>query len=238
MKKLMFATALIAAGVAVADVTSANIVGYKENGLRMGQSFLAPCFIDVGAAEEGVDILNLKPTGNYTSGTIIISKLSASGRDIANYPFIKDRKGNWYWAIGTTAIKEGEVVLGPGEGVSVTGDNGLGVTASGEVSSKDRAIPLRFGQTFTGNFTAAPLDITKIVPGGNYTSGTIIISRLSASGRDIANYPFIKDRKGNWYWAIGTTKIEEGEVVFEPGEGFSVTGDNGLTITIPGPTLN
>ena len=215
-----------------------TVVGYKENNLRFGQTFLAPCFIDVGQAEDGVDVLNLKPTGSYSSGTIVISKLSASGRNIADYKFIKDRKGNWYWAIGTTAINPGEVILGPGEGVSVTGDNGLGVTASGEVSSKDRTIPLRFGQTFSGNFTAAPLDVTKIVPGGIYTSGAIVISRLSASGRNIADYKFIKDRKGNWYWAIGTTQIKEGEVMFEPGEGFSVTGDNGLTITIPGPTLN
>ena len=215
-----------------------TVVGYKENNLRFGQTFLAPCFIDVGQAEDGVDILNLKPTGEYASGTINISRLSASGRNIADYPFIKDRKGNWYWAIGTTQIKEGEVIFGPGEGFSVDGDADLGLTASGEVSSKDRVIPLRFGQTFTGNFTAAPLDITKIVPGGNYASGTINISRLSASGRNIADYPFIKDRKGNWYWAIGTTKIEPGEVVFEPGEGFSVDGDVDLTITIPGPTLN
>ena len=238
MKKLMFATALIAAGVAVADVTSANIVGYKDNALRFGQTFLAPCFIDVGQAEDGVDVTNLKPTGAYASGTIIVSELSASGRSIADYQFIKDRKNNWYWAIGSTKINPGEVVLDPGMGVSVMGDAGLGVTASGEVSTKDRTLPLRFGQTFTGNFTAAPLDITKIVPGGNYASGTIIISRLSASGRSIADYQFIKDRKNNWYWAIGSTKIEEGEVIFEPDEGFSVMGDNGLTITIPGPTLN
>ena len=199
---------------------------------------MLPCFIDVGAAEDGVDILNLKPTGEYASGTINISRLSSTGRNIADYSFIKDRKGNWYWAIGSTKIEEGEVVFTPGEGFSVDGDNGLGVTASGEVSSKDRMIPLRLGLTFTGNFTAAPLDITKIVPGGNYASGTIIISRLSASGRSIADYQFIKDRKNNWYWAIGSTKIEEGEVIFEPDEGFSVMGDNGLTITIPGPTLN
>ena len=131
MKKLMFATALIAAGVAVADVTSANIVGYKENDLRFGLTFMLPCFIDVGAAEDGVDILNLKPTGSYASGDIVVSRLSSTGRNIADYKFIKDRKGNWYWAIGTTQIKEGEVMFEPGEGFSVSGVDGLTITIPG-----------------------------------------------------------------------------------------------------------
>ena len=49
MKKLMFAAAAIAAGVAVADVTSANIVGYQQvNVQNQGNTMIAPTFANVG----------------------------------------------------------------------------------------------------------------------------------------------------------------------------------------------
>ena len=48
MKKLMFAAAAIAAGVAVADVTSANVVGYQNFGVGSGLSSLsAPPFLKI-----------------------------------------------------------------------------------------------------------------------------------------------------------------------------------------------
>ena len=222
-----------------ADITSANVVGYQSNDLRFGATFIAPNFIDVGSSEEGVDIKKFIPGGDFGSGDITVSRLDAAGRNIADYSYMIPRRGTPGWADESgVALTDGEVVLAPGEGVAVIGDAGLSLTTAGQVSTVDRVIALRFGATFTGNFTAVAVDITSIIPGGEYGSGDITISKLDAAGRNIADYSFMIPRRGTPGWADENgTPIAEGEVIFNPGEGFAVIGDEGLSITIPGPTL-
>ena len=100
-------------------------------------------------------------------------------------------------------------------------------------------IPLQEGFTACGNMTPVPVDLTAIVPGGEYASGDITIQTLTSIGLPDKTYSFKKDRKGNWFWQDvdeGTT-IEEGDVSFPAGAGLWVDGLDGLSITIPGPTL-
>ena len=53
MKKLMFAAAAIAAGVAVADVTSANVVGYQNQTMELVNSTMAGgSFVTVGSTNQ------------------------------------------------------------------------------------------------------------------------------------------------------------------------------------------
>ena len=56
MKKLMFAAAAIAAGVAVADVTSANVVGYQTYTLVPGLNMISDAFLKVDG--EGKILIN------------------------------------------------------------------------------------------------------------------------------------------------------------------------------------
>ena len=63
MKKLMFAMAVIAAGAAMADVTSANVVGYQElNTTDGGRKMVVPTFLNVGESNK-VSLADLKVTG-------------------------------------------------------------------------------------------------------------------------------------------------------------------------------
>ena len=241
VKSIMAIGAATLCSAVFADITSANVVGYKASDLQDGTTRIAPCFVDVGGETDGVDVTKIIPGGSYASGDIVISILDYAGRNIADYGYMVPRRGAPGWANVDTgvALKEGEVVLAPGEGVSITGLDGLSVTSAGQVSTDDRVIALRDGTTPSGNCTAVPLDITSIIPGGSYNSGDIVISILDYAGRNIKDYGFMVPRRGTPGWADVDTGIAvaEGEVVFQPGEGFTVTGFDGLTITIPGPTL-
>ena len=85
----------------------------------------------------------------------------------------------------------------------------------------------------------AGIDLLELTAGGEYASGDITIQTLTSIGLPDKTYSFKKDRKGNWFWQDvdeGTT-IEEGDVSFPAGAGLWVDGLDGLSITIPGPTL-
>ena len=62
MKKLMFAAAAIAAGVAMADITSANVVGYQNIEVKNGFNMIALNFQPVDGTEEIAiqDLINNK----------------------------------------------------------------------------------------------------------------------------------------------------------------------------------
>ena len=65
MKKLMFAMAVMAAGAAMADVTSANVVGYQQIETDgTGNVMIAPTFLKVSESN-AVTLADLKVTG-YT----------------------------------------------------------------------------------------------------------------------------------------------------------------------------
>ena len=74
MKKLMFAAAAIAAGIAVADVTSANVVGYQNVAVPESGSFagIAPTFCPVTDGVTGtIKLGEIKPV-NFQSATSLM----------------------------------------------------------------------------------------------------------------------------------------------------------------------
>ena len=223
-----------------ADITSANVVGYKAEALQEGTRLMAPCFVDVGT-ESDVDLTKFVPGGSYKTGDIQVDTLDYAGRTIKKYSYNVPRRGTpgWYDFDTNTEVSEGEVIFKAGEGVCVTGLDDLTLTTAGQVSTDDRVIALREGTTPCGNSTAVALDLTAIVPGGNYKTGDIQIDTVDYAGRTVKKYSFNVPRRGTpgWYDFDTNAAINEGEVIFHPGEGFTVTGLDGLTITIPGPTL-
>ena len=223
-----------------ADITSANIVGYKAEGLREGFTMVSPSFQGIGKTT-AIDLTSLKLNGDYGSGDIVIQTLTALGEGDKAYEFVKDRRGNWFWrdVDSSETIEEGVVAFEYGTGLWVAGIDATSLTSAGQVSTDDCEITLRDGFTATGNMTAVPVDLTAIIPGGEYGSGDIVIQTLTALGEGDKAYEFVKDRRGNWFWrdVDSSETIEEGAVVFAPGAGLWVAGVNGATITIPGPTL-
>ena len=198
---------------------------------------MTPCFVNVADAEAGIDLTSLKIGGDYASGDVTVETLDSLGRLDKDYSFIKDRKGNWYWSGDDGKVEEGDVIFPVGKGLWVAGVDSTSLTSAGAVSTNDNTINLQEGFVACGNMTAVPVDLTSIVPGGDYASGDITIETLDSLGNLDKDYSFIKDRKGNWYWSGDDGKVEEGEIFFAPGKGLWVAGVDGASITIPGPTL-
>ena len=79
MKKLMFAAAVIAAGVAVADVTSANVVGYVTKGARDGFCYFTPTFRAVSGDQAKIDINDIQMGADVTTGAADLQFLNVNG---------------------------------------------------------------------------------------------------------------------------------------------------------------
>ena len=224
-----------------ADITSANVVGYKAEALQEGATMMTPCFVNVADATAGVDLLDLVAGGDYASGDINVQTLTSAGITDKSYAFKKDRKGNWFWQDVDTnvTIERGDVTFSQGDGLWVAGVDNASLTSAGAVSTDDTTIPLQDGATACGNMTPVNLDLTSIIPGGTYGSGDINIQTLTSAGITDRSFAFKKDRKGNWFWQDVDTNetIAEGDVTFAPGAGLWVAAVDGATITIPGPTL-
>ena len=153
MKKLMFAAAAIAAGVAMADVSSANIVGYTDKALRMGNMMLTPCFAKIGAsgytladvAVKGYDPYDPDTWEGGTSADVCIKILASNGA------VAKDKDGNdlmyyffddmdtdesmgglgagWYNLDKSVKFNVGDVSFPAGFGLWVYGADGLNLVA-------------------------------------------------------------------------------------------------------------
>ena len=53
-----------------AEITSANVVGYKAEALREGFIMVTPSFVNIADAKAGIDLLDLIPGGEYGSDDI------------------------------------------------------------------------------------------------------------------------------------------------------------------------
>ena len=224
-----------------ADITSANVVGYKAEALREGFIMVTPSFVNIADAKAGIDLLGLIPGGEYGSDDITVQTLNFDGTTDKMYTFGKDRRGNWFWSDVDTGdkIEEGDVSFATGTGLWVGGVDSTTLTTAGAVSTDDTVVTLREGFIASGNMTPVAIDLLDLIPGGEYGSDDITVQTLNFDGTTDKMYTFGKDRRGNWFWSDVDTgdKIEEGDVVINPGQGLWIGGVDGATLTIPGPTL-
>ena len=216
MKKLMFAAVAIAAGIAVADVTSANTVGYlNPANFRTSYTLFGPMFGDVGTQDEGsftIDIQNIVPVGDNipdgssTANTISIQKLNATGGTVSGtmlyWTNCNRKKGmsgtvfchGWYPATGTTP---GSMSLVAGESLWTYFPEGVDCSLqfSGEVASGEVYKPL--GQSYNAICNPIPVtvDIQNVapaaldpadVPDGSSTAQTISVQKLTATGGTVS----------------------------------------------------
>ena len=224
-----------------ASIESANVVGYKADALREGFIMVAPTFVDVTDAKKGQDLTALVAGGDYGSGDISVQTLTELGETAEMYEFVKDCKGRWFWRNADTGdeIAAGDVNFEYGTGLWVSGVDDTQLTIAGQVSTADVVINLREGFVASGNMTPVAIDLTALVPGGDYASGDISVQTLTELGETAVMYEFVKDRKGRWFWRDADTgdEIAEGDVVFDAGVGLWISGVDGATLPVPGVTL-
>ena len=257
MKKLMIAMAAMTAGVAMADVTSANIVGYAGNNLVNGFKAIAPSFVNIAEKDgvKGFYLTQVTPSGadkhTSTENLLQLQILDPSGVASANYVYHKGDTTRAYknfdgWYYGTTAIKpENDVFFPVGTGFWVSGTEALTITTSGEVVQDSLQCDLVDGFRLVANPFPVVTKLTNVIPSGaekhTSTENLLQLQILDPSGVASANYVYHKGDTTRAYknydgWYYGTTAIKpENDVEIPAGASVWVSGNTSLKLTVVTP---
>lgn len=238
MKKLMFAVAALAAGVACAEITSANVVGYQTKDTVEGFNFMAPTFQPVGGGEVHIQDIKLdKSTAESWADNIQV--LDEGGATVATYYYATaDESG--YGVDGWLSEDGGsiaDITIPEGSSVIVETSNKSSVTFAGQVGATATVVTSVAGFNFVGNTSPVAIDIqTIVIDPAMATSWADNIQILDEGGATVATYYYaIADESG--YGADGWLSEDGGsiaEVEIPAGLGFIVETENaGVTITLP-----
>ena len=232
MRKLMFAVAAVAAGVAMADVTSANIVGYAGSQLRDEGATLTTALFQSVAAKNGEttfgSIVPVAEEGVDLSGAIEIQYLLDDGST--------DWDNDYYWD-GSVWLKDGitdasETPVIGGQGMWVVNQSGAPVSfqSSGEVNQKELEYPIREeGATAAANAFPCATTFGRIVPvaeEGVDLSGAIEIQFLLDDGSTDWDNDYYWD--GSAWLKDGMTDASETPVI--AGQGMWVVNQSGAPV--------
>lgn len=237
MKKLMCAAAALIAGVAVADVTSANIVGYANGDLREGNTLASAQFVTIGGAE--VDLQTVKPIGDDTSDNVFLSVLDEYGFTSEMYTWVNwagDTYDQEAWIDSSYVIAEKSFPAG--QGFWIQGKSGQKIQTAGEVGSSDVIVELREGNTAVGNPFPLPVNLQEILPSGDGISDNVFLSILDEYGFTSEMYTWV-DWAGDTFdqeaWINSSYEIAD--VTFPAGQGFWIQGKTGQSIRFVAPEL-
>ena len=235
--------------MACADVTSANVCGYNNVGLKAGATAVAPSFVTIG--KEGVALTSIKPTGLPTGykGAINIQTLTAYGEKDQMWYYHEGETGRgakadgWWLENATQVTPENDKIFKIGEGLWVTGLNGAKLTSSGEVLTSELVVELRAGATMIANPFAAGVKLTSIKPinlPAGY-KGAINIQTLTAYGEKDQMWYYHEGETGrgakaDGWWLENSTQITtDNDVEFAAGAALWTTGIDGTSLKIPCP---
>ena len=206
MKKLMFVAAAIAAGVAVADVTSANVVGYlnKTDAVQKYNFVTAPFRAINGSAAE-FNIQDIQVDASVTTGGAQLYILNADRKvdttfqekahawvrkaDFTKYGITGFDDKNGVWAIQGGTLKAPTYTVPTLEKSVFSAGTGIQVyftlanksfTFAGSVSDAQLAIPAVQKYNFIGNCFPADCDIRDIQMDETVTTGGAQFYRLNA----------------------------------------------------------
>ena len=242
MKKLMFAAAAIAAGVAMADVTSANVVGYAQNNLRAGAIGLGAQFVSV--AGDKMDLCDIIPTGydeeTYKGGSITIQLLDYQGYQVPGSMFYwyDDEDGTAWFDKNDDEVVRGRVSYDPGEALWVRGNAETeALRSSGEVANGTIDVYLRAGAKLVNNPTPVAIPFNDdnndgkfIAPMGydkeTYKGGSITVQKLDYQGYQVPGSMFYwYDDEDGTAWFDKNDDVVSGKVL-DPGEAVWARGNS------------
>ena len=252
MKKMMLAAATLAAGVAMADIVSSDIVGYTQTTLADDSQAISVGFTEVGGT--GFNLTSITPNVDGPCyGGIYIEMLDSAGYTIEG--------GTYYWYQNTSGFRDDgwynddgdkigedvdDVVFNPGDGLWLTGIDGEALTTAGKVFQADLGLTLADDSQMLGNPYATSIGLAANieVDAGGPCYGGIYIEMLDSAGYTIegGTYYWYQSTGGfrddGWYNDDGD-KIGEDvdDVTFPAGTGLWVCGieDAEFNFTSPIP---
>ncbi len=252
MKKLMFAAAVAAAGLAF-GIESANTVGYyaSEAAFRTGNTMYTPMFAGVG--DEEYSIQDIKPVGttvpdgSSAANAITLQKLTATG----------GQDGYVYWWMDYYDEDEEDDMLGwkrpgifadanitfkAGEAFWMKMPTSANCTLqfNGEVRKGNSYMLLRQGNTAVGNPTPVTINVADIlpigtdVPDGSAATKAITLQKLTATGgQDGYVYWWMdyydEDEEDDMYGWKRPGIFANATITLAPGEGVWVKCPNNTT---------
>lgn len=262
MKKLMFAVAALAAGVACAEITSANIVGYTTIETRAsGSTMLTPTFVGV-TSDVQCTLADLSVTGysapSYDeeeeewvggcNGAFVINFLTSTGTNEATYKWYDNGvKTGWYDGKGA-AISGGaaSVIIEAGKAMWIQG-KGYSLVSAGAVKATALVYATRSsGSTSCGNGLPVDTTLSKLTVNG-YTApsydeeeeewvggcnGAFVLNILSSSGTNEATYKWYDNGVKTGWYDGKGAAIDADSVIIPAGQGFWIQG-KGLNLVIP-----
>lgn len=276
MKKLMFGLAVAGlCGAVFANVEGANIVGYNNQVITNGNQLIGFSFTDINAVDaEGnpcVDIAKVTPTGyldneglqyNYgIFGEISFQIRNSSGFAEISYDWNHDydysdepgdgdgwaEKGFWSVHGPGTIVKEGEVLLNPGDGIwyncEIEDLDETQLPNSGEAVIDSQTLKILSGNQAIANpcSYAVKLAKDKITPAGYFDSetlqynyglfGEISFQILNTSGFAAISYDWNHDFDYSDEPGDGEGWAEEGFWSIH-GPGTPITTENDVTINM------
>ena len=211
-----------------ADVTSANIVGYAESGLRHGKRGVGVQFLPM--TQNGkVDLTDVIPVG-YTGTSeeeVKVQILNEGGMGGTTYSWI-DIGDDKFW-IDEEPIEKGQMTFDPGDGLWVQAPNeNYKLQSNGEVltAAGGLAVTLRHGKKLVNNVTPVPVDLTDIEVTGykGASEEEVKVQILNEGGMGGTTYSSI-DTGDEKFW-IDEEPIEPGALVIQPGESMWVQAPN------------
>ena len=246
MKKLMMATAVLAAGVAMADIVSSDIVGYNTATLADDSQAVAVGFTEVGGTGFNLTSLKLDVEG-ACNGDIYIEILDSLGRTTDTYYWYQNARGKedgWYNDDGDLIGEDvDDVVFNPGTGLWLTGIDGEILTTAGKVYQADLGLTLADDSQMLGNPYPTSIGLAaniEVVADGT-CNGDIYIEMLDSLGRTTDTYYWYQNARGKddgWYNDDGDLIGDDVEdITFQAGQGLWVNGieDAEFNFTSPIP---
>ena len=248
MKKLMFLAACAASMVAVADVTSANIVGYNTVDLKPGYNMLSINFKDV-TDPDGIEIDKVFPGGGKPSvltpaaaaaqaDSIMVYSNDGDGNgDYVTYFLYKSTKSsaNDYWWVNSSGAKCGvKFKNGDSFWFYKRGSVTVNATVSGEVDlTPVRSVNLLPGYNMIGNFFPTGLILNDDIYTPTFWQNSGAKSAAAAAQADSIMVP-ANDGEGNvdyvTYFLYKSTKSSANDYKWVNSLGVPVT----TTVTEPG----
>ena len=263
MRKLMCVAAAMTAGICLADVQSANIVGYQNVAVVYGKNLITPTFKNMNDANQefylsDIRVMNDKGEEFGTTattrcnGTVTIQKLEA-GYFTKTYYFYKTSTMDGWYDGDKKKVQGNAVKFLKGEAMLVNNgwktDKTVHFRVAGEVDLVNKNM-IPYGKSIVGNATPVATDLSKIrvlndkavefgTTATTRCNGTVTIQKLEA-GYFTKTYYFYKTSTMDGWYDGDKKKVSSGAIPLEPGESFLINNgwktDKVVYLQLPDPT--
>lgn len=235
MKKLMCFAAALTAGIALADISSSNVVGYQDMPLESGYNFIMSSFAPIS---ESIMLKDIRPKGIAYLGDMIqllddqgACMRTAEYEDLGEvylqltYATVDDGApaDGWYimedWGF---AHPQNDRVIPYGQAFCIEGlGAGESITFAGQVAAEDTEIQLAAGFNFTGNCSPVSIKYKDIAINGiTYLGDMIQILDDQGACKRTAEYEDL----GEVYLQLTYATVDDGA----PANGWYIMEDWGF----------